>query len=84
MFDEDSYAARQAELEQMHADYEAADQEEYLAWQIEVDADAIRYRVDAFLEQPATDGAVLEQRHVLHEAAYPEQVAALRRLAALA
>lgn len=84
LFDEDAYAARQAELEQMHADYEAADQAEYLAWLIETDAETIRYWADGVLEQPATGGALLEQRHVLEEAAHPEQVEALRRLAALA
>ncbi|MFJ6777604.1 hypothetical protein ACIQOV_42760 [Kitasatospora sp. NPDC091257] len=35
-------------------------------------------------EQPAIDGALLEQRHFLREAAHPDQVEALRRLAALA
>ncbi|MCU7827328.1 hypothetical protein [Kitasatospora sp. DSM 101779] len=39
---------------------------------------------DSALARPAVGGADLEQRHVLDEAAHPETVEALRRLAAAA
>ncbi|MFF8775094.1 hypothetical protein [Kitasatospora sp. NPDC015120] len=77
----EEYAAWQAGLEQMNRDYEEADQAEYVAWMDELDARDVARWADPLLEQPATDGALLEQRHVLDEAAHPDQVAALRRLA---
>ncbi|MFD9592035.1 hypothetical protein ACFWA9_04660 [Kitasatospora sp. NPDC059973] len=71
----------QAGLEQMHADYEAADQAEYAVHMGELDARDVAAWADPVLAQPATAGALLEQRHVLHEAAHPETVAALHRRA---
>ncbi|MFE2178957.1 hypothetical protein [Kitasatospora sp. NPDC059462] len=80
----EEYAAWQAGLDQMHRDYEAADYAEYVAYMGLLDARDIAVWADPLLEQPVTDGALLEQRHVLAEAAHPDQVEALRRLAALA
>lgn len=80
----EEYDAWQAGLEQMHRDYEEADQAEYVAFMDELDARDVAAWADPVLEQPATGGALLEQRHVLYEAAHPDQVEALRRLAALA
>ncbi|MER6364446.1 hypothetical protein [Kitasatospora sp. NPDC001527] len=80
----EEYAAWQAGLAAMHAAYEAADQAEYVAYMDELDARDVARWADPLLEQPATDGALLEQRHVLDEAAHPDQVAALRRLALMA
>ncbi|MBP0453977.1 hypothetical protein J5Y04_31210 [Kitasatospora sp. RG8] len=80
----EEYDAWQAGLEQMNCDYEVADQAEYVAYMDELDARDVARWADPVLEQAATGGALLEQRHVLHEAAHPDQVEALRRLAALA
>ncbi|MGW7445008.1 hypothetical protein [Kitasatospora sp. NPDC054795] len=81
---DEEYEAWQAGLEQMNRDYEAADQAEYAAYMAEFDARDVAVWADPVLEQPAVGGALLEQRHVLFEAAHPEQAEALRRLAALA
>ncbi|MFE2727072.1 hypothetical protein [Kitasatospora sp. NPDC059327] len=80
----EEYDAWQAGLERMHRDYEEADQAEHVAYMDELDARDVARWADPVLERPATGGALLEQRHVLCEAAHPDQVAALRRLAALA
>ncbi|KOV10735.1 hypothetical protein ADK60_37525 [Streptomyces sp. XY431] len=80
----EEYDAWQAGLEQMHRDYEEADQAEYAAWMDELDARDVARWADPVLDRAATSGALLEQRHVLHEAAHPETVAALQRLALLA
>ncbi|WP_033820991.1 hypothetical protein [Kitasatospora sp. MBT63] len=80
----EEYDAWQAGLEQMNRDYEAADQAEYVAYMDELDARDVARWADPVLEQMATGGALLEQRHVLREAAHPETVAALQRLAPLA
>ncbi|MER8188208.1 hypothetical protein [Kitasatospora sp. NPDC094015] len=80
----EEYDAWQAGLEQMNRRYEEADQAEYVAWLDELDASVVAAWADPFLEQAAGGGALLEQRHVLHEAAHPETVAALQRLARLA
>ncbi|MEU3564152.1 hypothetical protein [Kitasatospora sp. NPDC006786] len=81
---DEEYDAWQAELAAMNAAYEEADQAEYAAYMDGLDARDVARWVDPLLEQPATGGALLEQRHALYEAAHPEQVEALRRLAALA
>ncbi|WP_285739324.1 hypothetical protein [Kitasatospora phosalacinea] len=82
----EEYAAWQAGLGQMHRDYEEADQAEYVAWMDEMDAASLRPWVEDLLEEhpKGLSGALLEQRHVLDEAAHPELVEALRRLAAAA
>ncbi|MER8103871.1 hypothetical protein [Kitasatospora sp. NPDC094016] len=80
----EEYDARQADLAAMHAAYEEADQAEYVAYTDELDARDVAAWADPVLEQPATGGALLEQRHALYEAAHPDQVEALRRLAAAA
>jgi len=80
----EEYERRQAELAAMHAAYEEADQAEYIAYMDELDARDVARWADPVLEQPATGGALLEQRHALFEAAHPDQVEALRRLAATA
>ncbi|MFD9061444.1 hypothetical protein ACFVZ3_08000 [Kitasatospora purpeofusca] len=84
MMPSEEYVAWQAGLEQMNRDYEEADQAEYVAYMDALDARDVARWADPVLEQPATGGALLEQRHVLHEAAHPETVAGLRRLALLA
>ncbi|MFF2819643.1 hypothetical protein ACFVT9_29495 [Kitasatospora cineracea] len=80
----EEYAAWQAELEQMHDAYEEVDQAEYVAWMDEMDAEKLRPWVEDLLEEhpKGLSGAELEQRHALDEAAHPELVEALRRLAA--
>ncbi|MET9403942.1 hypothetical protein [Kitasatospora sp. NPDC002965] len=78
----EEYERRQAELAAMFAAYEEADQAEYVAYMDELDARDVAAWADPVLEQPATGGALLEQRHVLDEAAHPDQTAAFRRLAA--
>ncbi|MGY0466861.1 hypothetical protein ACW14Y_42380 [Kitasatospora sp. cg17-2] len=80
----EEYDARQAELAAMNAAYEEADHAEYVAYMDALDARDVARWADPLLEQPSTSGALLEQRHVLHEAAHPETVAGLRRLALLA
>ncbi|MFE4399102.1 MULTISPECIES: hypothetical protein [Streptomycetaceae] len=80
----EEYDAWQAGLEQMHRDYEEDDQAELAAYMDELDARDLAAWADPVLEQPAVGGALLEQRHVLCEAAHPETVAALQRLATLA
>ncbi|MFD7734324.1 hypothetical protein ACFV6F_28595 [Kitasatospora phosalacinea] len=82
----EEYAAWQAGLEQMHRGYEERDQAEYVAWMDEMDAEALRPWAEDLLEEhpKGLSGAELEQRHVLDEAAHPQQVEALRRLAAAA
>ncbi|MER5353420.1 hypothetical protein ABT093_24180 [Kitasatospora sp. NPDC002551] len=80
----EEYDAWQAGLQQMHRDYEEADQAEYVAYMDELDARDVARWADPLLEQSATDGALLEQRHVLDEAAHPETVAALQGLALMA
>ncbi|MFJ9447152.1 hypothetical protein ACIRRH_35680 [Kitasatospora sp. NPDC101235] len=80
----EEYERRQAELAAMTAAYEEADQAEYAAFMDGLDARSVAAWADPVLEQPASGGALLEQRHVLHEAAHPDQVEALRRLASLA
>ncbi|MFF2123478.1 hypothetical protein ACFVXH_39740 [Kitasatospora sp. NPDC058184] len=80
----EEYERRQAELEEMHRAYEEADHAEYVAYMSRLDARDVAVWADPVLEVPATDGALLEQRHFLHEAAHPDQVEALRCLAALA
>ncbi|MFE6869610.1 hypothetical protein ACFVFS_24035 [Kitasatospora sp. NPDC057692] len=47
-------------------------------------ADEVALWADAVLARPAAGGPFLELRHVLDEAAHPETVAALRRLASAA
>ncbi|MCX4690729.1 hypothetical protein OG401_41655 [Kitasatospora purpeofusca] len=74
----EEYERRQAEPAAMNAAYEAADHAGYLA---SLDGLDLAAWADPVLEQPATDGALLEQRHVLDEAAHPDTVAALRVLA---
>ncbi|MET8704362.1 hypothetical protein ABZW10_36735 [Kitasatospora sp. NPDC004723] len=80
----EEYEAWQARLAAMHSAYEEADQAEYVAYMDELDARDVARWADPLLEQPATGGVLLEQRHVLDEAAHPETVAALQRLALLA
>ncbi|MFJ2191595.1 hypothetical protein ACIOJE_27300 [Kitasatospora sp. NPDC087861] len=84
MMTTEEYDAWQADLAAMHAAYEEADQAEHVAYMDELDARDVAAWADPVLEQPADGGALLEQRHALHEAAHPDQVEALRRLAALA
>ncbi|MFE7194012.1 hypothetical protein [Kitasatospora sp. NPDC057541] len=80
----EEYEAWQAGIAAMNAAYEEADQAEFVAYMDELDARDVARWADPVLEQPATAGGLLEQRHVLDEAAHPETVAAFWRLAAAA
>ncbi|MFF7459110.1 hypothetical protein [Kitasatospora sp. NPDC008115] len=80
----EEYAAWQAGLEQMNAAYEGADHAEYLAYMDGLDARDVAAWAAPVLERPVTGGALLEQRHVLDEAAHPQLVEAFWRLAAAA
>ncbi|MCP2314044.1 hypothetical protein [Kitasatospora paracochleata] len=78
----EEYDAWQAELAEMNAAYEEADQAEYEAFMDELDARDLRAWADTVLGRTAVGGAELEQRHVLDEAARPDLVEAFRRFVA--
>lgn len=81
MRDGETYEQWQAGLARMHAAYEEADRAEYVAYMNELDARDVAAWADPVLDQAVSGGALLEQRHVLDEAAHPDLVEAFRRLA---